>query len=95
VDGDDVRVAEAGEGLGFAGEAVGKAWVGDALGREEFKGDEAVEGLLPGLVNDAHAAAANEFQDFELREGGGHRFQSRRRRAAGFGAGVSGQGDAG
>jgi len=72
VDGDNVGVVEGGEGAGFASEAFGELGVVDAFGGEELEGDEAVEGFLPGLVNDAHAAAAEEFEDLELGKVGGN-----------------------
>ncbi len=68
VDGDDVRVVEAGQGLGLAGEALGEGGVGAALGGEELEGDEAAEGFLAGLVNHAHAAAAEAGKDLQLGE---------------------------
>ena len=37
-------------------------------GRQDFQGDDAVQFLLPGLVNRAHAALADEFEDLQLRE---------------------------
>ena len=63
VDGDDVGVVELGHGVGFAGETLGKAACGGVaahFGGEDFEGDEAVEGFLAGLVDGAHAAAAEE-----------------------------------
>ena len=39
--------------------------------RQDFQGDDAVELLLPRFVNRAHAALADEFQDFQLRETSG------------------------
>ena len=68
VDGDDVGVIEGGEGFGFGGEAGGEGWVGGAFRGEEFEGDEPVEGALSGFEDDAHAAAAEAFEDFELGE---------------------------
>jgi hypothetical protein len=59
------------EGLGFTGEALGKLGVVDALRSEELEGDEAVQGLLPRFLNDAHAAAAEAFENFKLRKVGG------------------------
>ena len=68
MDGNDVRVTEGGEGFGFGGEAGGEGWVGGAFRGEEFEGDEPVEGTLSGFEDDAHAAAAEAFEDFELWE---------------------------
>jgi len=57
VDGDDVRVAEAGEGLDLALEAGPGVGARLAPGVEELEGDEAVEAGVAGPVDDAHAAA--------------------------------------
>ena len=40
--------------------------------RQNFQRDKPVELLLPRLVNRAHAAFADEFKDFELREQSGN-----------------------
>ena len=65
VDGDDVRVAEGGDGLGLALEqgAAGRV-VGDALG-QDLDGDVAVEPEVAGPPDDAHAALA-ELVDQEI-----------------------------
>ena len=68
VEGDDAGMIELGERLSLAGEAGGKGrFLADA-GREDFQRDNAVQFYLPGLVNGAHAALADEFEDFELRK---------------------------
>ena len=66
VNADDVRVAEFREGAGFAGEAAGEIQVAARPRRENFQRDETVERRLARLVNRAHAALADEFNDFEL-----------------------------
>ena len=66
VHGDDVGVVQPGQRLGFALEALGEAGFGDLLRRQDLQGDDPVELGLAGLVNDAHAAAAEAFEDFEL-----------------------------
>jgi len=68
VDGDDVRVVEPGEQFGFAGEAFGEARFVLAVGGEDLDRDQALERFLAGLVHDAHPAAAEAFEDLELRE---------------------------
>src|SRR5205823_3764351 len=81
VDGDDVGVVEAGEGVGFGGEAGGEPPLilrgGGVLGElwgEDFEGDDAVEGFLAGFVDGAHAAAAEEGEEVEVGEEGGEGF---------------------
>ena len=44
---------------GSAGERIG----------EEFQGDEAIEQSVLGFVDDAHSAAAETFEDAEVRNG--------------------------
>ena len=96
VDGDDVGVAEAGEEAAFALETGGEGGVGAEVGREEFEGDEAIELGLAGLEDVAHAAGADEFEDFELREGGGDLVTGGRRGArSGSAAGLGGFSDGG
>ena len=63
VDGADVGVIERGGGLGFALEAGERLRVfGDGVG-EEFQSDETIEAGVFGFVDDAHAAAAEFFED--------------------------------
>ena len=96
VDGDDVGVAEAGEEAAFALEAGGEGGGGAEVGWEEFEGDETIELRLAGLEDVAHAAGADEFEDFELREGGGDLLTRGRRGArGGSGAGLGGFRDGG
>ena len=54
--------------LGFAGEASGKRGVAADAGRKNFQGDNPVQFLLADFIDRAHAALADEFQNFELRE---------------------------
>ena len=56
------------ERLGFAREASGERGVMTDAGRKNFQRHQAVQFLLPRLVNRAHAALADKFKDFELRE---------------------------
>ena len=64
VNADDVRMGELPGGACFAQEACDDAFVGgEALG-QEFDGDDAVHGDLPGFEHDAHGAAAQFLQDF-------------------------------
>src|SRR5262249_42875299 len=91
VDSDDVRVVELGEGAGFAVETFGETGAAGGLG-EDFEGDDAVEGILPGLVDGAHAAFADEGENFKLREETGDFFDGGRleRRGGWFGGGIGG-----
>jgi hypothetical protein len=96
-DGDDVGVGQAGHGLGLAEEAV-VAGAGEAGGVEELEGDLAVEELVVGGINDAHAALAEAVDDGEAadldggrggaEQAGGH--QLHRDRVVGGGRGGEG-----
>ena len=71
------------ERLGLAREATGERGVAANAGRKNFERDDAVQLLLPRLVNRAHAALADEFKHFQLREQRrefGHRWRRERRR---------------
>ena len=56
------------EGVSLLFKADRKLRIVRTLRREQFQGDQSVQGLLPCLVNDAHAATAEAFQYFQLRE---------------------------
>ena len=93
---DDAGMIELRQRLGLAGEAFGKRGIVADAGRKNFQRDDAVELLLPRLIDRAHAAFADEFEDFELRKlrrefGDGRRIERRLfgvrdgvRRRAGF-----------
>ncbi len=69
VNGADVGVVQGGGGLGFALEAAqGLRISGDLIGKE-FQGDEAMEASVFGLVNHAHAATAQLFDDAIVGDG--------------------------
>jgi hypothetical protein len=67
VDGDNVDMAQAGDGLGLGLEAGHFHPVGVHAGADHLEGDEALEADLPGLVDDAHAAAAQPTEDLVAR----------------------------
>ena len=52
-------MAQGGERLGLTLETRGEGGVIGALWSEKLERDRAVQGFLPRLVNDAHAAAAD------------------------------------
>ena len=83
VDLDDVRVREPGDDLGLGPEPVVVAVVGVAAGPDHLQRDEPVQGGLAGLVDDAHAAAADLADDLVARDAdparGGRRRGERRR----------------
>ena len=56
VDRDDVRMGELGGGLGLAGEALPDVLLEGELGGKHLDGDPALEPLVAGAVDDAHAA---------------------------------------
>lgn len=59
VNGDDVRVVEAGRRLGFAAKAFDESFVGKLAAEQQFDGDDPIEADLTGAVNAAHAAAGD------------------------------------
>jgi hypothetical protein len=63
VDLDDVGVLELGDRLRLGAEADQRFGVGQIARQDHFQGDEPVELDLPGLVDDAHAAAAQLAED--------------------------------
>ena len=79
INGDDVRMVQCRQRLRLARESFGKFRVIHAFRREQFQGDEAVQGFLPRLVNHAHAAASETFENFELRKMRGNLFGRQRR----------------
>jgi len=80
---------ELGERLCLAREPLGKRRRHADAARQNLDRDEAVEFLLSRLVHCAHAAFADEFENFQLREKPAE-FRRRRRYEFGgrFGAGV-------
>ena len=72
VNGDDVGMVEPGQGAGFAFEALGKSRVASFFAAEEFSAPRTGQAWLAGLVNRAHAALAQQFDDFELGKKPGH-----------------------
>jgi hypothetical protein len=89
MDGNDVRMIEAGEDASFTIEPLGKGGIGSEGLREKLESHHAVELGLTGLIDDAHAALSDEIEDFEMREGGGDGLHGRwwvlGRRLAGIG----------
>src|SRR5579864_2955418 len=69
VNGADVGMVEGGGGLGFTAEAAQNLRVFRDLVRQELQGDEAVELGVDGFVDDAHASAAQSFDDAIVRDG--------------------------
>ena len=68
VDGDHARMAEVGGGFGFGLEAVYVGFGGQVAGQDHFDGDGAVEADLAGLVDDAHAALGDFFEQLVVAE---------------------------
>jgi len=85
VDGDDIWVIQCRQGLCLAAEPLGKLNILRAFRGKKLKGDEAVEALLLRLVDHAHTAAAEAFENFKLRKERGNLLHSLRRlRRVGF-----------
>jgi hypothetical protein len=59
----DVGVLQSGHGLGLALKPRPLLWAGESAGEGHLESDEAIEGQVAGLVDDAHAAAADFLQD--------------------------------
>jgi hypothetical protein len=66
----DVRMLHPSDGLGFAAEAKQTVLGGMFSGQDHLEGHEAIELHLPGLVNHAHAAPAQNLQDVVARNTG-------------------------
>src|SRR5262249_21123181 len=75
----DVGVLQPGDRLRLAAEPLAVLGGGEGPGQDDLQGDGAVEPGLPGLVDDAHAAAAQLFED----DGAGEEGQVGRRRGRG------------
>ncbi len=54
--------------LGLARETFGKRRVLADAGREDFQSDDAIQLFLPRFIDRAHAAFADEFENFQLRK---------------------------
>ena len=78
IDGDDVGMVEPGQGLRLAREPLGKARVFLLLAGQDLERHKAVEPRLARLIDHAHAAAAQAFENFQLRELAGDLLQRRR-----------------
>ena len=68
VDRHDPRMIEVGRRLGLGVEALDVGLVGELAGQDHLEGDGAVEADLPGLEDDAHAAAGDLADDLVVAE---------------------------
>src|SRR5205085_11733542 len=68
VDRYDVRMHEPGQRPCFTVDSFGKSGGAGHTRRQDFQGDEAIQSALAGLIDRAHAAFADQGNDFELRE---------------------------
>jgi hypothetical protein len=64
----DARMIEFGQGLGFPSEAFGKGGMLLGFHRQDFQGHDSIQTRLAGFIDHAHAAHAEQFDDFQLRE---------------------------
>src|SRR6202012_6289376 len=78
VERDDIGVVQPSEGTGFAGEAFGESGVSPGVWRKNFQRHDPVELFLTGFIDGTHAAATNQFDDFQLRKLGSQTFNGRR-----------------
>ena len=97
VDGADVRVVEDGGGLGLVDEALAGLGVVDELRGQELEGDGAAELEVVGLVDDAHAAAADLAEEaiFAGDDGAGEDAAGERVDGRGEGGRIGGRGGGG
>ena len=63
VNGDNIRVGEIGCGLGLDVKAPDFLLAGELAVQNHLQGNQPVEALLPGFVNDAHSASGNFTQE--------------------------------
>ena len=70
VDLNDVRVLQPGDSLGLDAEAGELLGAGVRTGQDHLQGHEPIQGHLFGLVDDAHAAPAEQADDFVPFHGG-------------------------
>ena len=75
VDLHDVGVLQSGDRLRLDAEPLPLRGAGISAAQDHFQGDDAVEADLPGLVNDAHAAAVQLLQDLVAGHGQAHRWR--------------------
>ncbi len=68
VDGDDIRMVQPRQGLGFACEPPGELRILLLFPGQDFERDEAVQARLPRLIDNAHATPAEAFENFQLRK---------------------------
>ena len=68
VNGDDVRMVEAGGGFRFAHESLHLGLAGEQAGQQHLERDGTVEADLPGAIDNAHAAAGEFAEQFVVAE---------------------------
>ena len=68
VDMHHVGMIQAGDSLGLVHETQAMLGVGVGPGEDHLDGHDAVQGYLPGLVDDAHAAAAQSRRGSRIRD---------------------------
>jgi hypothetical protein len=68
VDGDDTRVLQLASRLGLGPEPLYLGVARQGAGSKDLQGDDPVRALLPGPVDDTHAAAADLAEQLELAE---------------------------
>jgi hypothetical protein len=82
VDRDDVRVVELGDRLGLVPEPAQFCRAGQRTGLDQLEGHQAIELVLAGPVDDAHAASSDLLEQLVLAEESGRPAHRPRRRAA-------------
>ena len=68
MNGDDVRMLQTGRSRGFGAKSLDGFLARKLPGQDHFDGHDPVQADLPGLIDHAHAAAGNFFQEFVVAE---------------------------
>ena len=90
VDGHDIRMVEVGSSLGLSIKTPHVRGRSQLTSQDHLESDDAVQAYLPGLVDHAHAAAGDFFQQFIIAEIANARQPIRARRFLGADRGVAG-----
>src|SRR5438046_7390832 len=70
VNGDDIRMAQTGGGLGLGSETLQEFELWVRSSQNHFYGDNTIETALARAVHDAHSAARNLLEDFVISQSG-------------------------
>ena len=68
VNGDDVRVLQAGRRRSFRAESLHKLRTGERTKQQHFHRHDAIQAQMPRAINNAHAAPRDFFEQFVIAE---------------------------